>query len=302
MPNKMNSISGETLRMTKQNSIIKEYINLLKVRLSLLVVFSAVISFAIASKASFDWVKMIWLVLGGFLTTGSANALNQIIEKDLDKLMNRTSKRPLPTESISKTEATIASIIMGAVGVIILTVFMNPLSGLLGLISILLYAFIYTPLKQKTPFAVFVGAFPGAIPAMLGWVAVTGSLDLEAWILFSVQFIWQFPHFWAIAWVLNDDYAKAGFQLLPAQSGRSKASAFQVVLYSLILIPISLLPVKFEMSGSIYAYTALVCGILFFLQAIKLYIKCNIESAQQLMFGSFIYLPIVQLMMLINKI
>lgn len=281
---------------------ISDYVALVKVRLSMLVVFSAVISFAIASKGSFDWTKMWLLVIGGFFTTGAANGINQIIERDLDKKMSRTEKRPLPAGSLTPAEAWIASIAMGLAGILILGFFMNWLSAALGLFSVISYAFIYTPLKRKTPFAVFVGAFPGAIPAMLGWVAESNTLGTEAWILFAIQFVWQFPHFWAIAWVLHDDYGKAGFHLLPSAGGRDKRSAFQCVLYTLILIPVSLLPFQNGMSGLLYASVAIVFGILFLVQAIRLYRQGTVKAAQQLMFGSFIYLPVIQLMMLIDKI
>lgn len=281
---------------------IADYAALIKVRLSMLVVFSAAISFSLASEGAFDWSQLGLLVIGGFLTTGSANSLNQIFERELDKKMSRTAGRPLPSGSMSLSEAWVSSVLMGLLGVLILGFGMNWLSGMLGLISIISYAFIYTPLKIRTPFAVFIGAFPGAIPAMLGWVAASNSLSIEAWTLFAIQFVWQFPHFWAIAWVLHDDYQKAGFHLLPSSGGRDKRSAFQTVLYTMVLIPVSLLPVKFGMADMLYASVAIICGLVFFWQAVTLYRTCSLKAAQQLMFGSFLYLPVVQLMILIDKI
>lgn len=279
-----------------------DYVQLIKPRLSVLVVLSAVISLCYASKGNILWIDIVMLVVGGFLTTGGANGLNQVIEKDTDKLMTRTQDRPLPSGRMSMGQALTASIGMGVIGVSILGFYFNPMAAGLGLFSILSYAFIYTPLKQKTPFAVFVGAFPGAIPPMLGWVAATNNFGMEAGIFFLIQFIWQFPHFWAIAWVLDDDYKKGGFSLLPSSGGRDKSSAFQTMLYTLILIPVSLLPVKFGMGGMALALVSLVCGGIFFLQSVKLYRECSVKAAQRLMFGSFLYLPIVQLTLLIDKI
>ncbi len=283
-----------------QTSKLRDYATFMKFRLASLVVISAAIAFAAASK-ELDWVKMGWLVLGGFLVTGSSNGFNQIIERDLDKLMTRTQNRPLPQERMSVAEAMVLASVTGIAGVAILWVFMNPLSGLLGLLALLLYTVVYTPLKRVTPFAVFIGAFPGAIPPLLGCVAATegfGSVPLIGWILFAGQFIWQFPHFWAIAWVLDDDYKKAGFKMLPSPGGRDKSSAFQVLVYTLFLYPISLMPVMFHFSGFISSLIISFCSIYFLYQAYVLYKDCTIEAARKLMFGSFFYLPAIQLAVL----
>jgi len=280
-------------------SKLKDYGQFIKLRLSMLVVFGAVIGFVIGSE-EVDYVKMLMLVLGGFLVTGSSNGFNQIIEKDVDKLMARTQNRPLPQNRMSLNEAYLLATLSGIAGITILYIYTNVLSAFLGALALLLYTLIYTPLKRKTPFAVFVGAFPGAIPPMLGYVAATGSLDLNAWILFLVQFIWQFPHFWAIAWVLDEDYKKAGFDMLPC-GGRNKGSAFQTLVYTLFLLPISLTPVMFNMSGSISAVIISTAGIYFAYQAYVLFKECSVKAAQQLMFGSFLYLPVVQLAIMIGK-
>ncbi|MGZ4060624.1 MAG: heme o synthase, partial [Bacteroidia bacterium] len=212
-------------------SKVRDYAQFIKLRLASLVVFSAAIGFVISSRAAaggFSWSKMLILVLGGFLVTGSSNGFNQIMEKNLDKLMNRTQNRPLPKDRMSFSESFVLAAIMGISGILILWIFMNPLSGILGFSALILYTIVYTPLKRITPFAVFVGAFPGAIPPLLGCVAATqgfGSITPQAWILFAGQFMWQFPHFWAIAWVLDDDYKKAGFRMLPSLGGRNKSSA-----------------------------------------------------------------------------
>jgi heme o synthase len=180
--------------------------------------------------------------------------------------------------------------------------FMNPLSGILGIIALVLYAAIYTPMKRVSPFAVFVGAFPGAIPPLLGYVAATNSLDINAWILFGIQFIWQFPHFWAIAWVIDEDYRKAGFRMLPSEGGKDKSSAFQIFAYSFCLIPIGLMPLLFKMSGVVSAIVIFISGIYFAITAYRLYKNCASETASRLMFASFIYLPVVQILLLIDKL
>ena len=285
------------------SSKLKDYVQFIKLRLASLVVLSAAIGFVIASD-KVDWAKMCLLVIGGFLVTGASNGFNQIIEKDLDKLMDRTKNRPLPNGRMGVNESFLLASLMGVSGIIILWVFMNPLSGILGALALVLYTALYTPLKQVTPFAVFVGAFPGAIPPLLGCVASSsgfGEITFEAWILFAVQFIWQFPHFWAIAWVLDEDYKKAGFMMLPSLGGRNKSSAFQVLIYTMFLVPISLFPVLFGMSGIVSAIVITICGALFAYQAYILYQECSVAAARKLMFGSFIYLPIVQLAVMIGK-
>ena len=282
-------------------SKIDDFVQLIKLRLSFLVVLSAALSFLFASN-SIDWQKLLFMILGGFLVTGSSNAYNQIIERSLDKLMTRTCNRPLPSGRMSLSEAHIIAFMLGVCGVIMLWLCVNTYSGILGLLALILYTVVYTPLKRITPFAVFVGAFPGAIPAMLGWVAATNNFGLGAILVFAIQFIWQFPHFWAIAWVLDDDYKKAGFKMLPTAEGRGKGTAFQTLVYALGIIPISLMPWYYNMIGGIGATIILICGIAFSVQAFKLLKTCEIKSAQQLMFGSFVYLPVVQIALMIDKI
>jgi len=280
---------------------IADYAAFIKLRLASLVVFSAVIGFCIVAKGNIDWAKAAWLTLAGFLVTGSANGFNQIIERTYDKIMDRTSMRPLPQERMSVSEATILASVIGIIGLVILWIFLNPLSSLLSALSILLYVGAYTPLKRTTAFAVLVGAFPGAFPPLLGAIAATegfGRVPYEGLVLFAIQFVWQFPHFWAIAWVMDDDYKKAGFRLLPSGE-RNKASAFQILVYTLFLLLMSMVPVFFAMTNTVVApIVILICGALFFYQAIKLYRDCTIKSAREVMFGSFAYLPFVQLAIL----
>ena len=276
---------------------VQGFIKLTKFRLSFLVVLSAVISY-FTLAAEINTIKLIGIIAGGFLVTGAANGFNQIIERNLDKLMTRTISRPLPQNILNKTEAFLFCTLFAIGGIFILSYYVNILSGLLGALSVLLYTGLYTPLKRKTPFSVFVGAFPGAIPTLIGSVAASdgfGEFTFYAWLLFAVQFMWQFPHFWAIAWVSHDDYKKAGFFMLPSLGGRDKSSAFQVVVYTLFLVPVSLLPQVFGLSNLISGIFVLLFGFFFLLQAITLYLKMDLISARRLMFGSFLYLPLVQL-------
>lgn len=279
---------------------ITDYAQFTKLRLSSLVVFSAVIGYVIAVEElnrPVSWLEMTMLFLGGFLVTGASNGFNQIMEREYDKLMPRTANRPLPTGRMTVTEGMIVATVCAVAGAVLLHLYCNPLSALLSIIALLLYVFAYTPMKRVSPWAVFVGAFPGAVPPMLGWVAATegyGFIGTNALLLFAVQFMWQFPHFWAIAWVADDDYRKAGYRLLPSKE-RDKSSAFQVLVYTFFLVPISALPLLFGMTGIIGISIVLACGIVFMYQAWKLFHTLDIKAATQLMFGSFIYLPVVQL-------
>jgi heme o synthase len=296
-------LSTETIKENKVEAglSIRDVAAFCKLRLSTLVVMSAAFCFVLASN-SIDYSKLTILIAGGFLVTASSNGFNQIIERNLDKLMNRTKNRPLPSDKMTVNQAYFIAAVLGILGIILLWMFINPLSGILGTLALVLYTLVYTPMKQKSPLAVFVGAIPGAIPPMLGYASVSGELSMEAAILFSVQFMWQFPHFWAIAWVLDDDYKKAGFYLLPSRGGRDKGSAFQILIYTLCLMPVSLMPIVFNISGGVAATIIIICGIVFIAQAIKLFSKCDVKSAQELMFGSFIYLPLVQIALMIDKV
>ncbi|MDB4925688.1 heme o synthase [Mucilaginibacter sp.] len=279
-----------------------DFSKLIKLRLTFLVVFSASISFLIGSKENgiiiwADWVK---LIIGGFLVTSAANCFNEIIEKDLDKLMKRTMDRPIPAGRMNTGQALVLGLGMAMAGTYLLGG-LNILTGLLSVFSIILYAFAYTPLKQKSPIAVFVGAIPGALPPLIGYVAAHGKIDSIALILFGIQFVWQFPHFWAIAWVLDDDYKLAGFRLLPTQK-RDRASAVITFIFTLILLPVSLLPTIYGYGGYYVGAVSLVCSLIFLYQAAMLLRTLQIESARKLMFGSFFYLPVVQLMFLFDFI
>jgi protoheme IX farnesyltransferase len=279
------------------------------------VVFSASVTFLIGSKIQIDraivdginWKNWLILIAGGFLVTGAANCFNEIIEKDLDKLMDRTKDRPMPAGRMTTGQGLVLGLLMGMAGTSLL-VKLNLETGLLSVFSILLYAFAYTPLKRKSPIAVFVGAIPGALPPLIGYVAAIGGqseigyvpIDYQiAMILFLVQFVWQFPHFWAIAWVLDDDYKKAGFRLLPTKR-RDKGSAVITFISTLILIPVSLLPTFLGFGGYYIAGVSIVAGFTFSYFAYQLMVKMDLSSAKKVMFCSFFYIPLVQLILLFN--
>ena len=280
----------------------RAFIELTKPRLSMLVAFSCAFGYGLATKGAVDWVTLMMLYLGGFLLSGASSCINQIIERDLDKIMTRTMYRPIPTGRISVNEATVFAVVCFGLSIIVLWVYTNPLTVLLSIISMVLYSFVYTPLKRVGPIAVFVGAIPGALPPLLGWIAATGSISYEALIIFGIQFIWQFPHFWAIAWVADEDYKKAGFKLLPSGGGKDINTAIQIMVYTMFLIPLGLLPAKFGITGLDSAIVASICGVAFFAQTFSLMKTGSKQSAKRIMFGSFLYLPIVQIAYLLDKI
>lgn len=280
---------------------VRAFFQLLKFRLALTVAFSSAIGYLLGAH-EFNWGKALLVLLGGLAVTGAANTINQIFEVDLDKLMKRTAKRPLPMGVISAQEAWLFTFVLGGAGLALLAYFFNPLAAALSLVSLILYGFVYTPLKTISPICVAVGAIPGGMPPLIGWVAATGFLGLEGWILFGIQFMWQFPHFWAIAWVLDDDYKKAGFKMLPSPGRKDLRTAFQIMTYTLLLIPLSLLPLQFNMAGKTSALIAVVCGVLFLGQTFYLMRTCTKKAAMRIMFGSFLYLPIVQIALVLDKL
>ncbi|MBR9999724.1 MAG: heme o synthase [Cyclobacteriaceae bacterium] len=281
---------------------IRAYVELLKLRLSFLVVFSSAFGYVLGNKGVWDWPSFFLFCLGGFMISGSAVTLNQIFETSYDRVMKRTKDRPLPTGKINSLEAFIYAAGLLMAGFFIILVSANMLTAMLSLVSLILYALIYTPLKRVGPVAVLVGAIPGALPPLLGWTAATGTIAFEALIIFGIQFIWQFPHFWAIAWIADDDYKKAGFKLLPGNGKKDLNTAFQIMIYTLFLIPLGLLPATFGLTGIYSAMIATVCGVLFLAQTFRHMRNCSRESALWIMYGSFIYLPIVQIAFLFDKL
>jgi len=280
---------------------LRAYFDLTKFRLSMTVVFSSLFGFALGAD-HWDLNKMLLFGIAGFMTTASANIINQVWERDLDKLMKRTKDRPLPSGRLTLAEAKLFSLVLGIIAITVIAIFFHWKAALLSLLSIILYGFVYTPLKRVGPIAVAVGALPGAFPPMIGWVAATGHFGLEPGILFAIQFFWQFPHFWAIAWVLHEDYSKAGFKLLPSTGEKGSDAAFQMMIYTLFLLPLCWVPFYLNMTGLNSAVIALLCGILFLAQTFHLMRRTTDKAALQLMFGSFLYLPIVQIAYLLDKV
>lgn len=272
---------------------------LLKLKLSLLVAFSGVFGFALAAKGSLVWIDLLWIGLGGLMVTGASNALNQIFEKDLDARMKRTEDRPLPQGRLNTWEAMIFALALAVGGIAILGYFFNLPAALLGIIALLSYAFVYTPAKRISSFCVFIGAIPGALPPLIGWVAFTGRIDTAGLLLFAFQFFWQFPHFWAIAWQLKDDYEKAGFKMLPTASGRSRPTARLILIYTFSLVVLAWFPWNLGMISLWGAIALAVSGLLFLTPAIWLYSALSMKAARSLMLASFLYLPLIQAIFLL---
>jgi protoheme IX farnesyltransferase len=294
----------------KKNSLIRDYLSLIKVSLSIMVVFSSVISFLLTPGADdyVDlWYRVLWLFIGGMLVTGSANAINQVVERDTDAMMKRTAQRPVASGRMSVAHGWAFAIVTGFAGVIILGFFFNGLAAGLAAFSLFLYAFVYTPLKKINSIAVLMGAIPGALPCLIGWAAGNNDLAPGGWILFAFQFFWQFPHFWAIAWIAHGDYSRAGFKLLPSEKGPTKFTALQTVAYSLILLPVTLAPfftgmcTLADMQGKIGLGLIVLANLFMIGRCVQLYRDMEVSAARKVMFGSYMYLPVVMLAMLLAK-
>jgi protoheme IX farnesyltransferase len=316
--------SVETSTSYSLASKVKDYFQLIKFTLSFTVVFSCVICYLLAPNiVGYNWTMVLILFVAGMLVTGSANAINQAAEKDTDALMKRTSSRPVASGRMSQQEAYTFAAITGLVGVFMMGWFFksdanefNWNAALLSALSLFLYAFIYTPLKKVNSIAVLVGAFPGALPCLIGWVAATSMINpfgtivvngkefsnAGGWILFAIQFLWQFPHFWAIAWVAHGDYSKAGFKLLPADKGPTRFTAVQGIMYSVLMIPVGVLPFYFGMSGQVSMWVLVASNVFMVIQSIRLYNEMNAKAARRVMFSSYIYLPVVFLALLADKV
>lgn len=284
-------------------SKVKDYMMLVKFSLSFMVVFSSVICYLLSPKIiEFNWKMIMLLFAGGFLVTGSANTINQVVEKDTDAMMKRTAKRPVAAGRMSVEEGWIFAVITGGLGLFILGYFFNTLSAVLAAFSLFLYAFVYTPLKKVNSISVLVGAVPGALPCLIGWAAGDDALTVGGWVLFGIQFFWQFPHFWAIAWIAHNDYTKAGFRLLPSVEGPTKYSAIQSVIYSLFLLPVGILPYLVHISGFVSMLVITGANVLMIYQSVRLYREMQTEAARRVMFSSYIYLPVVLFAMLADKV
>lgn len=273
-----------------------------KARLAVSVVFSSVAGYLLAPVQP-DFLSLVLLAFGGYCMVGASNAYNQVIEKDLDALMKRTRNRPIPAGRMSVNKAMTIAILMTLLGVVSLY-YLNAQTAMFGAISIFLYTSVYTPLKTKTPLAVFVGAFPGAIPFMLGWVAATNDFGIEPGTLFMIQFFWQFPHFWALGWMLDEDYKKGGFKMLPTGK-KDKGTALQIIMYTIWMIVISIIP-AFGITGQLFlsvpaAVLIFLMGMVMLIFAFRLYERRDNVSARKLMLASVSYITLMQIVYVVDK-
>jgi protoheme IX farnesyltransferase len=273
------------------------FFRLTKFRLGALVVFSALITYLTVTP-HVEWIQLLALGIGGFLVTSSANGFNKIVERGEDRLMERTRLRPLPAGVLNVSEAFAFCSLCGISGTALLWMFVGPIAGSLGFLSIVLYALVYTPLKKLTPFSVFAGAFPGAIPTLIGGFAGSQGLPegiFFTFLLFLIQFVWQFPHFWSLAWFNHEDYSRAGFHLLPSRNGKDRFTAFQIMVYCFFLLLVSLLPFLFRFTGWLSALACGLCGLAMLLQSINFFRVPTDEQAKRLFLVTLVYLPLVQL-------
>lgn len=298
-------ILGTLNHTISKPSLFSSFVAITKARLAVSVVFSTLAGYllGVSNWTNQNWITLLLLLLGGYCMVGASNVFNQIIEKDLDALMDRTKNRPLPAGIITKQNAFILGVVLTVLGLAILY-YVNAKTAMFGAISIFLYVSLYTPLKTVTPLSVFVGAFPGAIPYMLGWVAATGHFGIEAGTLFIIQFFWQFPHFWAIGWFLYDDYKKAGFFMLPTGK-RDKKTALQTILYTIWMIIASVIP-AFGFTGKLFltkfsAVLVLLLGLWMLFYAIKLYKEMDAKAARKLMIVSVSYISLLQIIFILDK-
>ncbi len=280
---------------------VNDYLILTKARITGLVLVTTTVGFVLASSQSVDLGQLAVLLVGVALATGGSAALNQYLEHEIDARMRRTESRPLPAGRMGRGHGLAVGVVLSVVGVIWLVVRINPLTGVLALASSLLYLAVYTPLKTRTPLNTLVGAVPGAIPPVMGWTAVTGRIDVAAWALFGILYLWQFPHFLAIAWMYRDDYARARLPMLPVVDPDGGSTGRQVVLYSLALLPVSLIPTVMGLAGAVYFFGALVAGLIFLGFGLAMTMNRERASARRLLLASVTYLPILLVLLLVDR-
>jgi heme o synthase len=295
--------SGSVAQLTRLSARerVAAYAELTKPRITFLIVLTSAAGFALASPGRVDYAALCRAMFGIALLSSGIAALNQYIERDLDALMRRTADRPLPSGKLLPWEALLFGAGLTVMAEIYLAVLVNPLSGVLGLTVIAGYLFAYTPLKTKTTLSTMVGAFPGAVPPLIGWAAARGTISIEAWVLFAILFLWQFPHFLAIAWMYREDYGRAGILMLPVVEPDGRVTAQQIVVYTLLLLPVSLLPTVLGISGKIYLYGAIILGLLFLYGSVRAALSKSRQEARRLLLASVIYLPLLFILMVINR-
>ncbi|MEK6282671.1 MAG: heme o synthase [Acidobacteriota bacterium] len=277
------------------------YAELTKPRITFLIVLTSAAGFALASPGRINYGALLNAMFGIALLSSGIATLNQYMERDLDALMRRTAERPLPSGKLLPWEALWFGVLLTVTAEIYLAVLVNPLTALLGLTVISGYLFAYTPLKTKTSLSTMVGAFPGAVPPLIGWAAARGEISIEAWVLFAILFLWQFPHFLAIAWMYREDYGRANILMLPVVEPDGRVTAQQIVVYTVLLLPVSLLPTALGISGKIYFYGAIVLGLLFLYSSLRAALSKSRQEARRLLLASVIYLPLLFILMVINR-
>ncbi len=277
------------------------YLELTKPRITFLIVLTAAAGFALASQARIDYTSLVRAMAGIALLSSGIATINQYMERDLDALMRRTANRPLPSGKLLPWEALAFGAGLTALAELYLAVLVNPLTAVLGLTVIAGYLFAYTPLKTRTSLSTMVGAFPGAVPPLIGWAAARGTVGLEAWVLFAILFLWQFPHFLAIAWMYREDYSRAGILMLPVVEPDGRVTAQQIVVYTVLLLPVSLLPAALGISGRVYLWGAIVLGLLFLYSSVRAAFSKSRQEARRLLLASVIYLPLLFILMVLDR-
>lgn len=281
--------------------VISAYVDLTKPRITFLVVLTAAAGFCLGSRAGIDYLGLVNLSVGITLLCSGIGALNQYLERDLDRLMMRTAMRPLPAGKLSATGALLFGTMLCCIATGYLAVFVNTLSSILGVMTLASYLFVYTPLKTKTTLSTVLGAFPGAMPPFIGWVAARGQLNVEAYVLFAILFLWQFPHFLAIAWMYREDYARAGIKMLPVVEPEGRVTGQQIVVYTLLLIPVSFLPFAIKLAGVVYLFGAILLGAVFLYYACRAAFGRTSRQARELLLASVLYLPVLFGLMVLNR-
>jgi protoheme IX farnesyltransferase len=293
--------SSSALQQLSTRERVAAYLELTKPRITFLIVLTAAAGFALASSSHIDYIGLLRSMLGIALLSSGIATINQYMERDLDALMRRTANRPLPSGKLLPAEALAFGVSLIVLAEIYLAVLVNPLTALLGLTVIAGYLFGYTPLKTRTTLSTMVGAFPGAVPPLIGWAAARGTIGLEAWVLFAILFLWQFPHFLAIAWMYREDYTRAGILMLPVVEPDGRVTAQQIVVYTILLLPVSLLPTVLGVSGKVYLYGAIVLGLLFLYSSVRAAFSKSRQEARRLLLASVIYLPLLFILMVLDR-
>jgi protoheme IX farnesyltransferase len=280
---------------------LASYLDLTKPRITMLVTATAAAGYCLGSVGGIDYFRFFHTALGIALLSSGLATLNQYIERDLDRLMHRTETRPLPSGKLQPRQALRFGIALSVIATVYLAVFVNPLSAALGVLTLAAYLFAYTPLKTRTTMSTIIGAFPGAMPPFIGWVAANGQITIEAWVLFAILFLWQFPHFLAIAWMYRDDYARAGIKMLPVVEPDGRITGQQIIAYTVLLVPVSLMPTLVHLAGAVYFYGALALGLWFLYYSVRAARQRTTWQARKLLLASVLYLPVLFALMVLNR-